>query len=92
MPEPREIALRVGADLQAVAVSADAANLMFYAAKAFPPGQPLQLTLWPDSAEALLLHVRTIGSRLRADGQFEVRTRLVNLSRDARTKLLTTFG
>ena len=40
----------------------------------------------------LPLQARCIGSKLQADQRFEVRARLINLSRDARQSLLTAFG
>jgi hypothetical protein len=92
MTQTREIPLRIGTDSAGTAVNADANNLVFYAAKAFPPGQPLQLTLWPDTPESLTIQARTIGSRLRENSNFEVRTRLINLNREARLKLQATFA
>jgi len=91
MPLASELSLRIGADLDGVAVSCDAALIVFLSPKAFPPGQPLQLTLAPDSTQPLAIQARSIGSKLQADQRFEVRARLVNLSREARQRLLATF-
>ena len=86
------IPLRIG-ELQGVALHSDAVTMTFTAPKAFPPGQPLQLVLWPDTPEALALALRAIGSKRRGDdGTFEVRARLINLARPAREKLLEAFG
>lgn len=51
--------------------------------KAFPPGQPLALRLEPE----LRLEARAIGSRRLPDGRFELRVRLINLTKDAREAL-----
>ena len=74
-----------------VAVSCDANLIVFHAPKAFPPGQPVALVLWPERDQPLSLAARSIGSKLLADQRFEVRARLVNLSRDARAQLLKAF-
>ena len=86
-----EIPLRTGA-LDGTALHSDAVTLVFCVPKAFPPGQPIELVLWPDTLEALPLQARSIGSKLRADQQFEVRARLINLARGARERLLQTFS
>lgn len=87
-----EIPVQISPALVGVAVSSDATNLLFYAPKAFPPGQPIDVTFWPDTDQAFTVQARSIGSRLCEDQRFEVRTRLVNLSREKRTKLLDAFG
>lgn len=82
----------IGDDVTATAVHSDAVTLELHAAKAYPPGRPLTITLWPGSADALALAARCIGSKRREDGSYAVRTRLVNLARDAREALLRALG
>lgn len=53
---------------------------------ALAPGQPAELTV--ASEPPLALAGRSIGSRRREDGSFDVRLRLVNLTREAREALL----
>jgi hypothetical protein len=86
-----QIPLRVGA-LAGFALHSDAVTLSFSVPKAFPPGQPLELVLWPDTPDALPLSGRSLGSKLRADQQFEVRARLTNLARASRERLLDVFN
>jgi hypothetical protein len=86
------IPLRIG-ELEGVALQSDAVTMTFTAPKPFPPGQPLQLVLWPDTPQALPLALRAIGSRrVGDDGTFEVRARLINLARAARETLLAAFN
>ena len=85
------IPLRIG-ETEGAALQCDAALLLFSAPKAFPPGQPVAFVLWPDTPEALPLAGRSLGSKRRQDGAFDVRVRLVNLSRAARDRLLTAFS
>jgi hypothetical protein len=92
MSEQSELPLRIGADLDAAAVSCKDGLFVCLAAKAFPPGQPLQLTLFPGSERALTLQARCVGSKLQPDQRFEVRARLINLNRAARQQLLEVFG
>jgi hypothetical protein len=92
MAEVKQLPLRIAQELDGVAVSSDAAVFVFLSPKAFPPGKPLDLTLFPGSEHALPLQARCIGSKLQADQRFEVRARLINLSRDARQSLLTAFS
>jgi hypothetical protein len=92
MAETQRIPIRIGGVLAGVAVSSDANLLHFHASKAFPPGQPLEITLWPDTPQAFTVQARSIGSRLQDDQTFAVRARLVNLGREARAQLLRAFG
>lgn len=87
-----EAPLRIDNEHEGVAVSCDANIIAFHAPKAFPPGQPVALCLWPGHAGSLALAARSIGSKRMPDGRFEVRARLVNLGREARQKLLDAFG
>lgn len=87
-----ELPLSIGADLSAAAVGCKGELFVMLSPKAFPPGQPLELTLFPGSENALKLQVRCIGSKLQPDQRFEVRARLINLSRPARQRLTEAFG
>ena len=82
----------IAEDVTATAVHSDAVTLEVHAAKAYPPGRPLTITLWPGSPEALALAGRCIGSKRQDDGSSAVRGRLVNLARDARETLLRSFN
>ena len=87
-----ELPLSIGADMNAAAVSCKGEVFVMLSPKAFPPGQPLELTLFPGSDRALVLQVRCIGSKLQPDQRFEVRARLINLSRAARQQLTEAFS
>jgi len=87
-----ELPLRIGTELNGAAVGCGPEVITFLAPKAFPPGQPLELTLFPDADNALKLQARSIGSKLQADQRFEVRARLINLSRNAREQLNAAFS
>jgi len=92
MTETHSVPIRIGGTLAGIAVSSDANVLCFHAPKAFPPGQPVEVTLWPDTPQAFTVQARSIGSRLQDDQTFEVRARLVNLAREARSRLLEAFS
>jgi hypothetical protein len=87
-----ELPLRIGSELSAAAVGCEAEIITFLSPKAFPPGQPLELTLFPGTENALKIQARSIGSKLQADQRFEVRARLINLSRAVRLQLSAAFG
>ena len=87
-----ELPLRIGAELSGAAVSCSAELFTFLSPKAFPPGQPLELTLFPGTEDAVTLQARCIGSKLQADQRFEVRARLINLSRGVRQRLHAIFA
>ncbi|MCZ7687520.1 MAG: hypothetical protein M5U28_55795 [Sandaracinaceae bacterium] len=54
--------------------------------RAFAPGAPLALTLELEDG-ALELTGKTIGSKRREDGRFDVRARLISLRREDRARL-----
>jgi hypothetical protein len=56
------------------------------APKAFAPGQPIRFAVLVDG-EDVSLEGRCQGSKKRDDGRFDVRVRLVNLSRPVRERL-----
>jgi hypothetical protein len=87
-----ELPLRIGTELIGAAVGCGPEVITFLSPKAFPPGQPLELTLFPGADNALKLQARSIGSKLQADQRFEVRARLINLSRNAREQLSAAFS
>lgn len=86
-----EFPLRIGSELSGAAVGCGPEVLTFLSPKAFPPGQPLDLILFPDTENAIKLQARCIGSKLQADQRFEVRARMINLSRSARQQLNAAF-
>jgi hypothetical protein len=86
------IALRIGQEaLEGRAVSCENARLHFIAPKAFPPGQPLALSLQPKGGTVLPLAARCLGSKRREDGRFDVQARLINLGRATREALALAF-
>jgi hypothetical protein len=89
---PNAIPLRIDPDVQALAVASDTVTLQLIAPRAYPPGQPLQLTLLPDGQPPVSLAARSIGSKRRTDEQFDVRVRLINLGRGAREALARSFA
>lgn len=54
--------------------------------RAYPPGKPLDLILAVDEGEATVSG-RCIGSRRQAEGSYQVRMRLTNLTRQLRQAL-----
>ncbi|UJR80722.1 hypothetical protein [Sandaracinus amylolyticus] len=54
--------------------------------RAYAPGAPVSITLARDEG-TLSLSGKTIGSKRREDGRFDVRVRLVSLRRDDRATL-----
>ncbi|MEY4581726.1 MAG: hypothetical protein RL701_6429 [Pseudomonadota bacterium] len=96
MPDARVIPVipaRIGAERDnllgvVIAADANATTLEFHSPKAFPPGQPVELTLWPEGDSTLKLQLRSMGSKLCAPELFSVRARIVNLPRGARARLL----
>jgi hypothetical protein len=59
--------------------------------RAHPPGRPLALSVQLPEA-ALTLNGKTIGSKLRADGKFDVRLRLSSVRREQRAALELAFA
>jgi hypothetical protein len=59
--------------------------------KAFAPGQPLSFRLAADHGGAEILG-KSLGSKRRSDGLFDVRVRLINLHRSMRTLLVSLLG
>lgn len=64
------------------AVSLSGELLTIIAPKAFAPGAPVSFSI-----ESAALQAKSRGSRQRDDGRFDVRVRLVNLTRDDRAHL-----
>jgi hypothetical protein len=61
-------------------------KLDLVSSRAFAPGQPLTIRLAEEQG-GLQLQGKSLGSKRRADDQFEVRVRLINLSRSTRERL-----
>ncbi len=91
MAEIPAITARIEGTLLGTAVSCEGLLLTMLSPKAFPPGRPIELSLLLPEGE-LALAGRSIGSKKRDDGLFEVRLRLVNLRKDARQKLDACFS
>ena len=62
------------------------------APSAFPPGRPMSFSVVLAEDEVLALEGRSLGSRKRSDGRFDMRMRLVNLRREARDRLTQALG
>jgi hypothetical protein len=71
-------------------VSHDGDRASLVSPTAFAPGQPLTFDALLDDGP-LALEARTLGSKKREDGRFDVRVRLINLSRDRRERLARAF-
>jgi hypothetical protein len=56
-------------------------------ARAFAPGAPVSFRATIDG-QAIRLQAKTIGSKKRDDGRFDVRLRLTNLRREHRARLV----
>ncbi|MCB9592167.1 MAG: hypothetical protein H6719_05490 [Sandaracinaceae bacterium] len=69
------------------ALSFTGENLACALSRAFAPGAPLELSVALEGDEALSLRGKTIGSKRRADGRFDVRLRLLSLRREEREAL-----
>jgi hypothetical protein len=65
--------------------AADGLVLTLRSPKAFPPGQPLQLSLQVEPP--LPLEARTIGSRRLDPTSYELKVRLINVRRSTREAL-----
>ena len=61
-------------------------RILLTANRAFAPGTPMELTMKLDSGP-LLLQAKSLGSKRRHDGLFDVRARLVTLRRADRDLL-----
>jgi hypothetical protein len=78
------VAVRDHGDARAVAFAGEVLELI--CDRAHPPGRPLALTVvLPDAA--LALNGKTIGSKRRPDGHFDVRLRMSSVRREQRAAL-----
>jgi hypothetical protein len=80
------VALRLpGGDGEALHCEGE--RLAMVSPKAFAPGQPIAFdAMLADGT--LSLEGRSLGSKRRPDGRFDVRVRLINLSRHGRERLV----
>ena len=77
---------RIQGELEGALEHVEGLVVRLRAPKAFPPGQPLAFTLQCAGTE-LRYEARSIGSKRRDDGAFELRARLINLRKEAREAL-----
>lgn len=63
----------------------------FVSEKAFAPGKPLDVHAAFSEGE-VPFKLKVIGSRRRDDGRFDVRARVVNLTKDLRERLQRAFA
>jgi hypothetical protein len=59
--------------------------------RAFAPGAPIAFSAEVEGG-AIALHGKTIGSKRREDGRFDVRVRMTNLRRGDRERLIAALG
>lgn len=79
-------AVKVAGGGQGEAISFAGEVMHLVLERAFAPGAPLSLELAHPSG-SMSLTGKTIGSKRREDGRFDVRLRLVSLRREDRAKL-----
>ncbi len=65
--------------------------VLFVSDKAFAPGKPLDVHAAFAEGE-LPAKLKVIGSRRREDGRFDVRARVINLTRELRERLQRAFA
>jgi hypothetical protein len=89
-PAPRlAVVVRDHGEAHAVAFAGEVLELI--CDRAHPPGRPLALTIaLPDAA--LALNGKTIGSKRRPDGAFDVRLRMSSVRREQRSALERALG
>lgn len=69
--------------------SFDGKLLVFESPRAFAPGNPLKVRV---ETPSLTLELKSIGSRKRAEGVFEVRARVMTMPKEVRDALNGHFG
>lgn len=80
-----KIEVAQGGEGEALTLTGEALHIVID--RAYAPGAPISMSVFlPD--ETLALQGRTIASKRRPDGRFDVRLRLVNLTREARSRLV----
>ena len=85
------IPLRIDAVGPAELVHFAGENALLVSDKAFAPGKPLDVhVLFPD--EDVIVKLKVAGSRRREDGRFDVRARIINLTRETRERLQRAFA
>jgi hypothetical protein len=85
-----ELKITLAEGTQALAVNYAENVLHLVCVAAYPPGKPL--TLRADTGVELLdLQGKSAGSKLRTDGRYDVKLRLVSLRRDERIALERAF-
>jgi len=67
----------------------DGKQLVFESPRAFAPGNPLKVRV---DLKSLTLELKSIGSRKRTEGVFEVRARIMTMPKEVRDVLNTHFG
>lgn len=83
------VVVRDHGEAQAVAFAGEVLELV--CDRAHPPGRPLALTITlPDAP--LELNGKTIGSKRRPDGHFDVRLRMSSVRREQRAALMSAFA
>lgn len=84
MPEP--LAVTIQGEQLGTLLAREGLLLTLVSPKAYPPGQPLSLTL-SLPAGPLALEGRSLGSKKREPTGYELRVRLLNLRRETREAL-----
>ncbi len=72
-------------------LSFDGKQCLLVGARAYAPGNPMRLRVERPQG-SLALEVKSIGSRKREDGTFEIRARITTIPAEVRDALLAHFG
>lgn len=85
------IGMRIDDVGQAELVHFAAEVVLFTSDRAFAPGKPLDVHATFGDAE-IPFKLKVIGSRRREDTRFDIRARVINLTRDLRERLQRAFA
>ena len=82
------IPLRLDRGDDAELVSIDGETVALISPRAYAPGAPIEMTARADDSD-ILLRGKSLGSKRRPDDRFDIRARMINLTRDHRALLVT---
>ena len=82
------IPARIATGDEAELLAIDGETIALVSPRAYAPGAPIELTALAEGGE-IPLRGKSLGSKRRPDARFDIRARLVNLTRDARERLST---
>lgn len=87
----KQLAIAFGDGTEGRVAGFEGTMLLAVGEKAYAPGRPLELVLKLEGGDARV-RAKTIGSKRREDGAFDVRMRLVDLRKDDRERLLAALA